>query len=445
MGAGIAEVFARNGFTVIGVEPERRGPRARSPAPRALHRPRREAREDDRGRAGRAAGPDHASRTELKDLADADFVVEAVVESLEVKKPIFRELDGDRLAGRDPRHQHLLAARSPRSPPPTPSPAGSSACTSSTPRRCRTSSRSSAPWSPRSRCSTTSSALVRQARQEPGRLRRQGRLHRQHAAVRLPQPRGGDVRGQVRHPRGHRRRDAVRLRLPDGPAGAARPDRPRHGVRDPRDDVPPGPRPAARAGADPQADGHRRAARPQDRPRLLHLRGARTAPIVVADDHTPVGRRRSRSCATTSARSASSAPAPWPSGIVEVFAKAGYDVLFVGRRRTRSTASSPRSPRTSTSRSSAAGRPRSDKAEVLARSPARTSLDDLSDVDLVVEAIAEDLAIKTTLFENLDEICKPGAILATTTSSPADHLAGQGHLAARRTSSACTSSTRRRS
>ena len=35
----------------------------------------------------------------------------------------------------------------------------------------------------------------------------------------------------------------------------------------------------------------------------------------------------------------------------------------------------------------------------------------------MVEAIAEDLKIKTTLFENLDEICKPGAILATTTSS----------------------------
>jgi 3-hydroxybutyryl-CoA dehydrogenase len=39
-----------------------------------------------------------------------------------------------------------------------------------------------------------------------------------------------------------------------------------------------------------------------------------------------------------------------------------------------------------------------------------------------VEAVAEDLAVKTTLFENLDEICRqdnggPGAILATTTSS----------------------------
>ena len=57
------------------------------------------------------------------------------------------------------------------------------------------------------------------------------------------------------------------------------------------------------------------------------------------------------------------------------------------------------------------------KTEVLARVTGTTSLDDLADVDLVVEAIAEDLAVKTTLFENLDEICKPGAILATTTSS----------------------------
>ena len=40
-----------------------------------------------------AARPDHASATELKALTDADFVVEAVVESVEVKKQIFRELD----------------------------------------------------------------------------------------------------------------------------------------------------------------------------------------------------------------------------------------------------------------------------------------------------------------------------------------------------------------
>jgi 3-hydroxybutyryl-CoA dehydrogenase len=46
-----------------------------------------------------------------------------------------------------------------------------------------------------------------------------------------------------------------------------------------------------------------------------------------------------------------------------------------------------------------------------------TGREALADVDLVVEAIAEDLAVKQDLFRDLDRICKPGAILATTTSS----------------------------
>ena len=36
--------------------------------------------------------------------------------------------------------------------------------------------------------------------------------------------------------------------------------------------------------------------------------------------------------------------------------------------------------------------------------------------DLVVEAVVEELAVKQALFATLDEICKPGAVLATTTS-----------------------------
>ena len=45
-----------------------------------------------------------------------------------------------------------------------------------------------------------------EARQGRRHDRRPGRVHRQRAAVRLPQPRGGDVRVALRHPRGHRRR-----------------------------------------------------------------------------------------------------------------------------------------------------------------------------------------------------------------------------------------------
>ncbi|MBW8751707.1 MAG: 3-hydroxyacyl-CoA dehydrogenase family protein [Propionibacteriales bacterium] len=104
-------------------------------------------------------------------------------------------------------------------------------------------------------------------------------------------------------------------------------------------------------------------------------------------------------------------------GIVEVFAKAGYDVVYVGRAKDK-----VEGVRTTIERSLDKAIQRgkleeSKKDEVLARLTGSTSLDDLSDVDLVVEAIAEDLDVKTTLFENLDEICKQGAILATTTSS----------------------------
>ncbi|MFJ4345371.1 3-hydroxyacyl-CoA dehydrogenase NAD-binding domain-containing protein [Pseudomonas sp. NPDC089401] len=41
----------------------------------------------------------------------------------------------------------------------------------------------------------------------------------------------------------------------------------------------------------------------------------------------------------------------------------------------------------------------------------------LADVDLVIEAVFEDLAVKRQVFERLDAVCKPGAILATNTSS----------------------------
>ena len=58
-----------------------------------------------------------------------------------------------------------------------------------------------------------------------------------------------------------------------------------------------------------------------------------------------------------------------------------------------------------------------DAEAMLGRVSGATDREALADVDLVVEAIAEDLEIKQQLFRDLDRICKPGAILATTTSS----------------------------
>ncbi|WP_244929323.1 3-hydroxybutyryl-CoA dehydrogenase [Nocardioides sp. W7] len=104
-------------------------------------------------------------------------------------------------------------------------------------------------------------------------------------------------------------------------------------------------------------------------------------------------------------------------GIIEVFAKSGYDVTYVGRSQDK-VGGVVAAITKSFDKQIQRGRATEEaKAEVLGRLTGSTSLDDLAAVDLVVEAIAEDLAIKTTLFENLDEICRPGAILATTTSS----------------------------
>jgi 3-hydroxybutyryl-CoA dehydrogenase len=105
------------------------------------------------------------------------------------------------------------------------------------------------------------------------------------------------------------------------------------------------------------------------------------------------------------------------SGIVEVFAKAGYSVTFVGRGDDKVEGVRDAITR-SLDKAIARGKvDEATKAEVLARLTGTTSRDDLADVDLVVEAIAEDLDVKLALFGDLDRICRPGTILATTTSS----------------------------
>jgi 3-hydroxybutyryl-CoA dehydrogenase len=56
-------------------------------------------------------------------------------------------------------------------------------------------------------------------------------------------------------------------------------------------------------------------------------------------------------------------------------------------------------------------------AEVLGRIKTGTSLDAAAKAEIVVEAASENPAVKFSLFEQLDRVCGPGAILATNTSS----------------------------
>ena len=104
-------------------------------------------------------------------------------------------------------------------------------------------------------------------------------------------------------------------------------------------------------------------------------------------------------------------------GIVEVFARAGLPVTYVARSGDKVDAVRLGVERSLDKAIQRGKVEESVREQVLSRLRGTTSLDDLASVDLVVEAIAEDQRSKTLLFENLDDICKPGAILATTTSS----------------------------
>ncbi|MGC4939803.1 3-hydroxyacyl-CoA dehydrogenase family protein [Kribbella sp. DT2] len=104
-------------------------------------------------------------------------------------------------------------------------------------------------------------------------------------------------------------------------------------------------------------------------------------------------------------------------GIIEVCAKAGYDVLYVARgteKVDRVRAGLERSLEKGVQRGKLSSEERD---AALTRIVGTAKLDDLATADLVIEAVVEELSVKQALFETFDEICKPGAILATTTSS----------------------------
>ena len=57
-----------------------------------------------------------------------------------------------------------------------------------------------------------------------------------------------------------------------------------------------------------------------------------------------------------------------------------------------------------------------DKAATMARFTPATDYEAARDADLVIEAVFEDLAVKQAVFQALDRVCRPGAVLATNTS-----------------------------
>jgi len=104
-------------------------------------------------------------------------------------------------------------------------------------------------------------------------------------------------------------------------------------------------------------------------------------------------------------------------GIIEVVAKGGYEVTFVARTLDKVEAVQTALAKSLDKQVTRGRLEESAREEILGRITGSDTLDDLADVDLVIEAIVEHLGTKQALFANLGEICKPGAVLATTTSS----------------------------
>jgi 3-hydroxybutyryl-CoA dehydrogenase len=104
-------------------------------------------------------------------------------------------------------------------------------------------------------------------------------------------------------------------------------------------------------------------------------------------------------------------------GIAEVFAKAGYDVVVRGRSESKGEGAVA-AVRKSLEKAVVKGKMTEDaRDETLGRISTTVDFSGLAECDIVVEAIAEDLEVKQAAFSALDEVCKPGTILATTTSS----------------------------
>ena len=105
------------------------------------------------------------------------------------------------------------------------------------------------------------------------------------------------------------------------------------------------------------------------------------------------------------------------SGIAEAAAKAGHEVVLRSRKQETADAMLAGLEK-SLAKQVERGRLEEQEAkETAARVTATASLADLADCDLVIESIVEELGPKKSLFDELDRIVKPGALLATNTST----------------------------
>jgi 3-hydroxyacyl-CoA dehydrogenase len=109
-------------------------------------------------------------------------------------------------------------------------------------------------------------------------------------------------------------------------------------------------------------------------------------------------------------------------GVAQVFAAGGTPVTLIGRNPASLDKALERM-RASLAEFVAHGLlATADVAATIDRVTTSTTLDDAAGADLVIEAVTEDLPLKLDIFEHLDAICPPPAVLGSSSGQPASAL-----------------------
>jgi 3-hydroxybutyryl-CoA dehydrogenase len=116
------------------------------------------------------------------------------------------------------------------------------------------------------------------------------------------------------------------------------------------------------------------------------------------------------------------------SGIAEVAAKSGFEVILRSRRQETADATVASLEKSLAKQVDKGKLSAEDRDATLSRVTATAALSALSECDLVIESVVEDLATKKELFGDLQQVCRDDAILATNTSTlPVIELAVETH------------------
>lgn len=105
------------------------------------------------------------------------------------------------------------------------------------------------------------------------------------------------------------------------------------------------------------------------------------------------------------------------SGVAEVAAAHGHEVVLRSRSKATADGMLAGLEKSLTRQVEKGKRTTAERDEVLGRVSATTDFDALANVDLVIESVVEDLAVKKHLFTELDRVCGEATILATNTST----------------------------